>query len=192
MIERSDFIEGAEAWCHNPLATDDDILLSAFVTLRLETCDTFSSLSRGYRPGDRTSLGSTNSLLALCQDRIQRWEARWTQSLKDRKQSSDKNHCHYLLLRFYGTHAKLQLCSLPLQSILASGDGETTPGSSILWSAYTSALTMLQLIQKYSSSVYFAQDSLHVMTAYSAAFLLKVRCLSRGTKMKDRKLRLRL
>lgn len=44
----------------------------------------------------------------------------------------------------------------------------------ILWVAYSSAIEMLQLLSRYSPRLYFAQDSIHVMTAYSAAFLIKV------------------
>ena len=43
-----------------------------------------------------------------------------------------------------------------------------------LWVSYLSALKMLHLIRQHASCLYFAQDSVHVMTAYSAAFLIKV------------------
>lgn len=47
-----------------------------------------------------------------------------------------------------------------------------------LWVSYSSALEMLHLICRHSSWLYFAQDSVHVMTAYSAAFLIKVLTLT--------------
>ncbi|KXH52855.1 fungal specific transcription factor domain-containing protein [Colletotrichum simmondsii] len=43
-----------------------------------------------------------------------------------------------------------------------------------LWVSYSSALEMLHLICRHSSWLYFAQDSVHVMIAYSAAFLIKL------------------
>jgi uncharacterized membrane protein len=85
--------------------------------------------------------------------------------------------CHPFLIRFYGTHLRLQLFSLPLQEILASADPDISTNLEVLWVSYSSALEMLQLINRSASFLYFAQDSVHVMTAYSAAFLIKVRKL---------------
>ncbi|KAG7075722.1 fungal specific transcription factor domain-containing protein [Colletotrichum scovillei] len=82
---------------------------------------------------------------------------------------------------FYGTHLKLQLFSLPLQDILAQSDPNMTYHMEALWVSYSSALEMLHLICRHSSWLYFTQDSVHVMTAYSAAFLIKVRPLGRLT-----------
>lgn len=47
-----------------------------------------------------------------------------------------------------------------------------------LWQSYTSALEMLQVIIEIlgpAQLLYYAQDSIHVMTAYAAVFLIKVR-----------------
>lgn len=43
-----------------------------------------------------------------------------------------------------------------------------------LWESYSNAIEMLKLVCHFSTRLYFAQDSIHVMTAYSAAFLIKV------------------
>ncbi|EXF78510.1 fungal specific transcription factor domain-containing protein [Colletotrichum fioriniae PJ7] len=69
---------------------------------------------------------------------------------------------------------RLQLFSLPLQDILAQSDQHMTYHMEALWVSYSSALEMLHLICRHSSWLYFAQDSVHVMTAYSAAFLIKL------------------
>jgi hypothetical protein len=82
--------------------------------------------------------------------------------------------CHPFLIRFYGTHLRLQLFSLPLQEILGQPDQDISYHMEALWVSYLSALKMLHLIRQYASCLYFAQDSVHVMTAYSAAFLIKV------------------
>lgn len=49
-----------------------------------------------------------------------------------------------------------------------------------LWITYNAAIRMLQLVADKSntSSLYFAQDSVHVMVAYAAVFLIKVRLVS--------------
>jgi hypothetical protein len=82
--------------------------------------------------------------------------------------------CHPFLIKFYGTHLRLQLFSLPLQEILGKSDQEISYHMEALWVSHSSALKMLDLIRRHASCLYFAQDSVHVMTAYSAAFLIKV------------------
>lgn len=82
--------------------------------------------------------------------------------------------CHQFLIRFYGTHLRLQLFSLPLQEVLESKKSDFSLNLEAFWVCYSSALHMLRLVNQYSERLYFAQDSIHVMTAYSAAFLIKV------------------
>ncbi|KAK1537536.1 fungal specific transcription factor domain-containing protein [Colletotrichum paranaense] len=56
----------------------------------------------------------------------------------------------------------------------AQSDPNMTYHMEALWVSYSSALEMLHLICRHSSWLYFTQDSVHVMTAYSAAFLIKL------------------
>lgn len=64
--------------------------------------------------------------------------------------------------------------------MLASSDPDISTNLEVLWVSYSSAVEMLQLINRSASFLYFVQDSIHVMTAYSATFLVKVRnpCIS--------------
>lgn len=89
-----------------------------------------------------------------------------------------RKNCHKFLIRFYGTHFRLQLFSLPLQDVLSSEHPDSALHLDIIWAAFTGATDMLKLTSRHSSLLYFAQDSIHVMTAYSAAFLVKVRVSS--------------
>ena len=113
------------------------------------------------------------TLLSLKKASIERWESHWTQEV-ERKQSSEEGTCHKFLIRFYGTHFRLQLFSLPLQDVLSSECSDSSLHLDIIWAAFTGAMDMLKLISRHSAMLYFAQDSIHVMTAYSAAFLVKV------------------
>jgi hypothetical protein len=88
--------------------------------------------------------------------------------------TSTSEGCQPFLIRFYGTHLRLQLFSLPLQEVLGQPDQDISYHMEALWVSYLSALKMLHLIRQHASCLYFAQDSVHVMTAYSAAFLIKV------------------
>ena len=78
------------------------------------------------------------------------------------------------MIKFYVMHLRLQLYSLPLQGVLASNDPSLSANLGILWTSYSSALEMLEPICKSSEFLCYVQDSVHVMTAYSAAFLIQV------------------
>lgn len=175
MIERSAFIESIEAWCGDPIADRNDDLLGAFVTLRLMSSSIFSLHSPNPNPrrGEKLLLENTESLLSLKKASIERWERHWIENV-ERRQSAEEETCHKFLIRFYGTHFRLQLFSLPLQDVLSSEYSDSALHLDIIWAAFTGAMDMLKLTTRHSAQLYFAQDSIHVMTAYSAAFLVKV------------------
>ena len=69
----------------------------------------------------------------------------------------------------------LYINSLWLQIMLVS---TSQVAKEPLWRSYMSAQQMLQAITNVlgpAQLLYFAQDSIHVMTAYAALFLIKVR-----------------
>ncbi|KAF5712414.1 hypothetical protein FMUND_8509 [Fusarium mundagurra] len=167
MIECSEFIEVIEDWCNDTLSIENDQLLGAFTTLRLVTSSAFPLLVTKSR---QRSLSHSESapLVSLLDGRIERWEKKWTEKI------TAEQSCHEFLIRFYGTHLRLQLHTLPLHGVLVSGKSNINHHIDTVWVAYSSALSMLQLISRFSEHVCFAQDSIHVMTAYSAAFLVKI------------------
>ncbi|KAF5504925.1 Protein priB [Colletotrichum siamense] len=167
MIERSGFIESVEAWCKDPTAISNDRLLGALVTLRLLSSEVFRLLGSRSNRARAGQLHTLESLLAIINGRIEEWETRWLKL-------ADQDSCHPFLIQFYGTHLRLQLFSLPLQETLGQPDEGSSHRMEALWVSYSSALEMLHLICRHSSWLYFAQDSVHVMTAYSAAFLIKL------------------
>jgi hypothetical protein len=79
------------------------------------------------------------------------------------------------MIRFYGAHQSLQLFSMPLQETLKNQTFNETCDLKPLWISYHSATTMLRLMAEFSSFLSLCQDSIHVMTAYSAVLLIKVR-----------------
>lgn len=179
MIERSDFTESIEAWCKEPLAVPTDILLGAFVTLRLLTSEVFKllggdNLARNGAGGGSSQFYPLCSFFAIIKGRIAEWESKWTQRAEQ--------DCHQFLIRFYAAHLRLQMFSLPLHEVL-SGRNKDNPDQQqreissnleALWTSYSSAIAMLHLLSQYSSLIHLVQDSVHVMTAYSASFLLKL------------------
>ncbi|KAF5678541.1 hypothetical protein FDENT_8920 [Fusarium denticulatum] len=169
MIECSEFIESIEDWCDDPLTIENDQLLGAFTTLRLVTSSAFPLLVTKSRQ-QSMSHSESAPLVSLLDGRIERWEKKWTEQITAQTEQS----CHEFLIRFYGTHLRLQLHTLPLHGILVSEKTNINHHIDTVWVAYSSALNMLQLISRFSEHVCFAQDSIHVMTAYSAAFLVKI------------------
>ncbi|KAH6886902.1 hypothetical protein B0T10DRAFT_76029 [Thelonectria olida] len=180
MMERNDFIESIDAWCNDPMAIANDLLLGALVTLRLMTSSVFRVLGPRPRRNEGAPLHNTESLLTLINERINEWENRWIRAV-EAKSPADEESCHPFLVHFYGTHLRLQLFSLPLHDVVASSPHGAKPSLELIWVAYSSAMDMLQLISNHSSRLYFAQDSIHVMTAYGAAFLVKMLYLAPET-----------
>jgi hypothetical protein len=102
MIERSDFTESIEAWCREPLAVPTDILLGAFVTLRLLTSEVFKllggdNLARNGAGGGSSQFYPLCSFFAIIKGRIAEWESKWTQRAEQ--------DCHQFLIRFYARSA---------------------------------------------------------------------------------------
>ena len=179
MIERSDFTESIEAWCREPLAVPTDALLGAFVTLRLLTSEVFKLLGGDNLTRNRAGAGSSQfyplcSFFAIIKGRIAEWESKWT-----RRAEQD---CHLFLIRFYAAHLRLQMFSLPLHEVLGGRNKanpehqqrEISSNLEALWTSYSSAITMLHLLSQYSASIHLVQDSVHIMTAYSASFLFRL------------------
>jgi len=177
MIERSDFTESIEAWCREPLAAPGDMLLGAFVTLRLLTSEVFKLLGGNNlvaNPGGGGQFYPLCSFFAIIKGRIAEWESKWTQRAVE--------DCHQFLIRFYAAHLRLQMFSLPLHEVLSGRNKDDldqqqqgiSSNLEALWTSYSSAIAMLRLLSQYSSSIHLAQDSVHVMTAYSASFLVKL------------------
>jgi hypothetical protein len=172
MIESDEFIESIEPWCKDDLAIENDHLLGALVTLRLIASTAITLLVPRRRRNRKLPQSEMRPLLAILNRQLEAWEATWVPKATIAASPGEES-CHPFLIQFYGLHFRLQLYSLPLQESLSS-PGREEYGLEILWMAYSSASRMLQLTSQFSNHLSFSQDSVHVMTAYSAALLVKV------------------
>jgi hypothetical protein len=79
MIARSDFFERSPEWWKDPLATPNDCLLCAFVSLRLIAADVPELLQNKHRMSDvpDSQLNRTEVLLKMLDMDIDRWLSRW-------------------------------------------------------------------------------------------------------------------
>lgn len=165
MIESDRLIQSIETWSQRTLSIENDRLLAALVTLRLETSTAFTFMT----PQTRSAVQQAgfDPLLSILRSRIDHWERTWT-TTSVQEVTEEAASCHDFLIQFYGSHLRMQLFSLQLHAALSPTNLDS------LWIAYSSALRMLQLVPQYSNHLGFAQDSVHVMLAYSAGFLSKV------------------
>jgi hypothetical protein len=160
MIERSAYIESSVDWFRHRLAIPNDRLLSAFVSLRLITSAHTDLEVLQFRP-----------MLRLLDRRIEGWQKTWQEVV-----TGDREDCHAFLVPFYGTYARLLLFTLTFHASLKPKDITISVDTEEIWNSGSSALSMLNLVSKVSTSqlLYFAQDSVHVMIAYATVFLVKV------------------
>ncbi|RDW84488.1 hypothetical protein BP6252_02078 [Coleophoma cylindrospora] len=171
MIEQNDFITTAQDWYKLPCAVfGADALLSAFVTLRILTSEIIELVSP-----DRTSrhIQQGDNLMKLLNASLTRWEEHWHPISEDER----VDRCQSFLIKFYGTHLRLLLNSYSLQESLKASKNGTPISKQAVWTCYSAALDMLKQISDQFGPLkllYFAQDSVHVMTAYSAVFLIKL------------------
>lgn len=171
MIERSKYVESVDDWYLHTLETANDRLLCAFVSLRLITCTHCEMMTTQYIQHQRHESLQFRSLLRLLDRQIIDWQKRWTE-----KVSGHGEDCHTFLIPFYGSYARLLLFTSALRASMRLRDIVTSVDTEAIWNSCSSALDMLKLVSEppASQSVYFAQDSVHVMIAYATVFLIKV------------------
>jgi hypothetical protein len=186
MIERTKFIESVETWYESPLAMPSDVLLCAFVSLRRLTSDVFELLESHRAAGFKHQPLHLGSLLRLFTTQISTWQSRWVGIGEKGTLFIPRSDtyltiaivgcqpCNIFMIQFYGLHLRLLLSSFSLQPSSTSPEGLLRVEG--IWSGHTAAMEMLRLVSKpeVSPLLYFAQDSVHVMTAYAAVFLVKV------------------
>lgn len=183
MIERSDFfLKAREKWYRDSLATENDQMLCSLVDLRLLTSDTFRPSHprhRGQGSDGASQFDQRGSLVRIILHDIDQWQSQWS-----RTNAIASNSCHISLLRLYGAHLRLLLASSPLEASLASASALRSIDKRALWLSFSSAVDLLNVVADphIRTSLYFAYDSIHVETAYSAIFLVKL-CLLLPLKM---------
>lgn len=80
------------------------------------------------------------------------------------------------MIRYYGLHTRLLIVSFGLKMPSEQQGTESSAMPELIWSGHSIALEMLALFADPAVThlTYFVQDSVHVMAAYAAVFLVKV------------------
>jgi hypothetical protein len=188
MIEQNNFITTSHDWYKEPFAVfGADVLLCAFVSLRIISSEILESMS----PYRARQVPQSGTLMRMLNANITRWEEKWLPVSEDGKfciwkqkfgdwrsrNTEQVDRCQAFLIRFYGSHLRLLLNSFSLQDYLNTSSSGTSTSKLAVWTCYHSAIDMLQQISDRFGPLkllYFAQDSVHMMTAYAASLLIKV------------------
>ncbi|KIJ27832.1 hypothetical protein M422DRAFT_190562 [Sphaerobolus stellatus SS14] len=177
MLPEDDLIRNADSWYKGSEHLPVDIVVSAQVSLRrtaAEVTDLFYLHKGGKAPADV----NYDVLLRSANHRLQQWADTWHEVLR----GGPSQAFHHSLLKFFKLHVRLFLNSIGLLSHLTGlGPGQyISPRLPALTICYSSAVETLKLVAEEINRLEmlrYGQDSITVMTAYSAVFLLKVRIL---------------
>ncbi|KAF7898849.1 uncharacterized protein EAF01_008062 [Botrytis porri] len=171
MIDQNNLISKASEWYQEEYAVPGgDLLLSAFVCLRLISAE-FLELSSSTKSDSRNF--RSEMLSKLLNTELNTWEKDWLPKFEDELVAPPQQ----FLVSFYGSHLRLLLNSYTLQQSLKAAKKGSAVSKSALSQCSSSAIGMLENISKVIGplkQLYFVQDSVHVMTAYAAIFLIKL------------------
>jgi len=137
----------------------------------METTDVFC-LHKSTSTSSLQSDVNYDVLLRNCNLKLTQWQEFWHQQMLRASGQS----FHHAFLNFFRLYVRLFLNSLGVQPYLRKGSG-LAPSPTALSACYTSALENLQIITKdfaAMSVLPYGQDSITIMSAYCAVFLLKL------------------
>ncbi|CAA7270167.1 unnamed protein product [Cyclocybe aegerita] len=173
MLPEDELVRNAMTWheAGGGVVRPEDVVIAAFVVLRriaAETTDIFYST--------KGSLANSNSdinyevVLSNCNARLTQWDNTWRHEME--KAGGEK--FHFSFLSFFRLYVRLFLNSFGIQASLLPGSRQP-PSLQALTMCCTSALDSLRIIsQDFHDMHRYGQDSITVMTAYSAVFLLRL------------------
>jgi hypothetical protein len=179
MLPEDDLVKYSATWHEaggNPIRPED-VILASFVQLRriaaetMETTDVFC-LHKSTSSSSLQSDVNYEVLLRNCNLKLTQWQEFWHQQM----QRASGQSFHHAFLNFFRLYVRLFLNSLGVQPYLRKGSGLALSPTA-LSACYTSALENLQIITKdfaAMSVLPYGQDSITIMSAYCAVFLLKL------------------
>jgi len=175
MLPEDDLVRHSANW-HEEGGTPlrpEDVIVAAFVQLRriaAETTDVFY-LHKGI-PGAAHTDVNKEVLLRNCNGKLTQWMDTWHHEMR----RANGESFHMSFLSFFRLHVRLFLNSFGIQAAM-SPSSRTTPSVQALSACYTSAKENLHIVSHDFASMSmlrYGQDSITVMTAYAAVFLLKL------------------
>lgn len=166
----------------------EDVIVSAFVQLRNIAADTTDVFNRAQ--GGSVSCGEDvdyNLLLRDCNTRLNQWSQTWREEMRRGALSMFACCCsglipataggsrfHMSMLLFFQSHVRLFLNTFGIHSSGSSGASCNVEALNTCYGAAMAGLKIVALDFVEFQMLRYCQDSIAVMTAYSAVVLLKV------------------
>jgi len=155
----------------------EDVMICAVVELRRLTAET-TELCKSRGINEHTDV-NYDIVLASCNGKLTDWMEKWHNALK----RAAGQMFHFSLLCLYRLHTRLYLNGFGLPAALASSRDSGFPTVQTVSMCYSSAQQSLMIVTKEmapSTVLRYAPDSLTIMMAYSAVFLLKLTAATAG------------
>ncbi|KAF7304768.1 Zn(2)-C6 fungal-type domain-containing protein [Mycena kentingensis (nom. inval.)] len=172
MLPEDELVRHAATWHEGggtPTPRPEDVIVAAFVQLRRissETTDMF------YTKGGANGDVNYEVVLRTCNGKLTQWMDTWQSEM----QRAGGESFHFSFLSYFRLHVRLFLNSFGIQESM-SPSSRASPSLQALSACCTSALDSLRIVSKdfpAMSMLRYGQDSITVMSAYSAVFLLKL------------------
>lgn len=175
MLPEDDLVRNAKTWHDRggSAIRPEDVIVAAFVTLRriaAETTDIFNS-SKGSVLNGNADI-NYDVVLSNCNARLTKWDEDWRVELE--RAGGEK--FHFSFLTFFRLYVRLFLNSFGIQASMLPGSHQP-PSLQAFSTCCTSALDSLRIISQEFTEMHvlhYGQETITVMTAYSAVFLLKL------------------
>ncbi|KAJ7063042.1 fungal-specific transcription factor domain-containing protein [Mycena amicta] len=175
MLPEDELVRHSATWHENAgnPPRPEDVIVAAFVQLRRissETTDMF--YTKGGVPNGNHNDVNYEVVLRNCNGKLTQWMDTWQSEM----QRAGGETFHLSFLSYFRLHVRLFLNSFGIQESMAPSS-RATPSLQALSACCTSALDSLQIVSKdfpSMSMLRYGQDSITVMSAYSAVFLLKL------------------
>lgn len=152
----------------------EDVIVSAFVQLRhiaAETTDIFHTSKTDNPHGIQNDI-KYEVVLRNCNNKLSQWMDTWQREMH----RAGGESFHFSFLSLFRLYIRLFLNSFGIQDSVASG-GRSSPSVQALSTCYSSAMDALRILsQEFAdmSMLRYGQDTITIMSAYSAVFLLKL------------------
>lgn len=172
MLPEDDFVRHASSW-HSDVpmpVRPEDIVIVAFTQLQRIAADTTEAFNRHKEDPANHNL---DDLLRTCNGRLTQWMDTWHHEI--RRAGGEKFHLAFL--NIFRLHVRLFLNSFGFQNAMSTSLPIHNLNLQALSACYNSAIEILQIVVDEfaaASMLRHAQESITVMTAYAAVFLLKL------------------
>ncbi|KAJ7489970.1 fungal-specific transcription factor domain-containing protein [Mycena galericulata] len=175
MLPEDDLVRHSMTWHEgggNP-PRPEDVIVAAFVQLRRITSETTDMFyTKGGAPNGNHNDINYDVVLRNCNGKLTQWMDNWQTEM----QRAGGESFHFSFLSLFRLHVRLFLNSFGIQASM-SPSSRASPSLQALSACCTSALDGLRIVSKdlpSMSMLRYSQDSITVMSAYSAVFLLKL------------------